>query len=148
MMHDDLVSWDGALLSPESRMRNDGSQQQAAHEEYEVTLLPKLVLEHVVEQDQQQILGPYSEELFDALPKEHSAPSLQKTQPETSSEPGPYHGNRSLGENGTTPETLGKSDPYFLLLWGQMENPFLTLNNIFFQEQPFETNGTSPGGLD
>ncbi|TFJ98841.1 beta-2-glycoprotein 1-like [Platysternon megacephalum] len=38
VLPDDLVNWDGALLASESSMGTDGSQQQAPHEEHEVTL--------------------------------------------------------------------------------------------------------------
>ncbi|CAM2119865.1 unnamed protein product [Caretta caretta] len=73
VLHDDLMSWDGALLAPESSMGTDGSQQQAPSHEHGVTLLIKAVPEQAVDQDQQQILGPCSEELSDFT---HSHPHL------------------------------------------------------------------------
>ncbi|CAM2106069.1 unnamed protein product [Caretta caretta] len=68
LVQDDLVRWNGVLLAPESSIGIDDSQQQAPSEEYEVTLLMKPVPDLTLEQDQQQILGPYSEELFDLPP--------------------------------------------------------------------------------
>lgn len=54
---DDLDSQDGDLLTPESSMGMDGSQQQASDE---VTLVMKLVPEEALPQEQlQHILGPY-----------------------------------------------------------------------------------------
>ncbi|EMP29401.1 hypothetical protein UY3_13484 [Chelonia mydas] len=59
MVHDDLVSQGGARLAPESSMGTDGSQEQVPSEGSEET---------VTETDptqQQHILGPHLEELFD-----------------------------------------------------------------------------------
>ncbi|CAM2096562.1 unnamed protein product [Caretta caretta] len=52
-VHDDLVTWDSALLSPESSMGTDERQQQEPNEASKV----KEQLQH--------ILGPYLEELFE-----------------------------------------------------------------------------------
>ncbi|XP_024071414.2 trihelix transcription factor GTL1-like [Terrapene carolina triunguis] len=61
VLHDDLVSRDGALLAPESSLGADCRQQRAPSQDREVTFL----MQPVPEQDQQQMLSPYSEELFD-----------------------------------------------------------------------------------
>ncbi|CAM2097857.1 unnamed protein product [Caretta caretta] len=54
-------------------METDGTQQQVPSEDSEVMLLLKLVLKEALEQKQQQrILGPYLEELFDAHHEELS----------------------------------------------------------------------------
>ncbi|EMP29889.1 hypothetical protein UY3_12989 [Chelonia mydas] len=92
VVDDDLVSWDGALLAPESRMETDGTQQQAPSEDSEVMLLLKLVLKEALEQKQQQrILGPYLEELFDAHHEELSTVERVAVTEgtEASHEPGP-----------------------------------------------------------
>ncbi|CAM2118638.1 unnamed protein product [Caretta caretta] len=65
MVHDDLVSQDGALLGSESGMGTVGSQQQALSGDNEVTLLLKPLPEQALEQEQpEHILGSYSEELI------------------------------------------------------------------------------------
>lgn len=48
VVHDDLVSQDGALLGPESSMGTDGIQQPPASEGSKVTLLLKLVPQEAV----------------------------------------------------------------------------------------------------
>ncbi|CAM2111677.1 unnamed protein product [Caretta caretta] len=91
MVHDDLVSLDGAMLTLESSRETNGSQQKTLSEDHEVTLLLKPVPEHTLEQDQHQILGPHSEVLFDAPPEDHPAaePEADMEGMETAPEPRP-----------------------------------------------------------
>lgn len=53
MVRDDLLSWDGALLTPESSKVTDGRQQQGQSRDTEVCLLLKSVPEQALEQEQQ-----------------------------------------------------------------------------------------------
>lgn len=89
MLHDDLVSWDSALLVHKSSIGTGVSQQQALSGEHEVTLFFKPVPEQSVEQDQPQILGPYSESLFDLCPKEYLTAKPAANSLETEITPGP-----------------------------------------------------------
>ncbi|CAM2111610.1 unnamed protein product [Caretta caretta] len=72
VVHVDLVSRHGALLAPESSVGSDGSQQQALSRDSEVPLLLKQVSEQALEQEQ-HILDPHSEKLFDAPSEEQPA---------------------------------------------------------------------------
>lgn len=65
-----MMTWSG-------RMGTEGSHQQALDEDSEVTLLLQLVPEEALEQEQKQqqqhILGPYLEQLFDGSTEEQPA---------------------------------------------------------------------------
>ncbi|KAH1171643.1 hypothetical protein KIL84_007261 [Mauremys mutica] len=54
VVHNDLESWDGTLLAPESSMGTDGSQQKEPSEDNEMTLLLKPVPQEALLQEQQQ----------------------------------------------------------------------------------------------
>lgn len=63
------MTWSARMVTcwpQDSSMRTDGSHQQALSEDSEVILLLKLVPQEAWEQE--HILGPYLEELFDAAP--------------------------------------------------------------------------------
>ncbi|CAM2112434.1 unnamed protein product [Caretta caretta] len=77
VLHDNMLSWDGALLASESSLGTDGSQKQAPREEHEVTRFMKLIPERTVNQKQRQILSPYSEELFDQPPPPEKQPTAK-----------------------------------------------------------------------
>ncbi|EMP35799.1 hypothetical protein UY3_07036 [Chelonia mydas] len=89
MVHDDLVSRYGSLLAPEPSMGANGSQQHILQGDHEVTLLLKPVPDQAMEQDQWQILGPRSEELFDVPPEKHPAAKPAANPEETEAAPEP-----------------------------------------------------------
>lgn len=63
-VHNSLVSWDGNLLTPESSIESEESQQ--LDQPSEVTLMLILLPREALPPEQlQYVLGPYSEELFD-----------------------------------------------------------------------------------
>ncbi|XP_065426803.1 zinc finger protein 263-like isoform X1 [Chrysemys picta bellii] len=82
--HDDLVSREGALLAPESSLGTDCRQQRAPSQDHEVTFLMQPVPEQKV--DQEQMLSPYSEELFDP-PASGEQPSENPVETEAALEP-------------------------------------------------------------
>ncbi|XP_034648794.1 zinc finger protein 333-like isoform X1 [Trachemys scripta elegans] len=85
-LHDDLVSREGALLAPESSLGTDCRQQRAPSQDHEVTFLMQPVPEQKVDQDPQQMLSPYSEELFDP-PASGEQPSENPVETEAALEP-------------------------------------------------------------
>ncbi|CAM2098211.1 unnamed protein product [Caretta caretta] len=52
VVHDDLISWDGNLVAPESSMESDGSQKQMSNEAREENLLLTPVPEEALPQEQ------------------------------------------------------------------------------------------------
>ncbi|XP_039365638.1 trihelix transcription factor DF1-like [Mauremys reevesii] len=81
VLHDDLVSGDGALLGTDCR------QQQVPSQDHEVTFLMQPVPEQTVDQAQQQILSPYSEELFDPPASEEQPAANNPVETEAALEP-------------------------------------------------------------
>ncbi|XP_074793333.1 uncharacterized protein LOC141976305 isoform X3 [Natator depressus] len=104
VLHDDLVSPDGALLAPESSLGSDCRRQPAPSQDHEVTFLMQPVPEQAVDQDQEQILSPYSEELFDppASEEQPSAKSAENpVEPEAALEPAGPSGYTACCSSGT-----------------------------------------------
>ncbi|XP_073177773.1 uncharacterized protein [Lepidochelys kempii] len=104
VLHDDLVSPDGALLAPESSLGSDCRRQPAPSQDHEVTFLMQPVPEQAVDQDQEQILSPYSEELFDppASKEQPSAKSAENpVEPEAALEPAGPSGYTACCSSGT-----------------------------------------------
>ncbi|XP_037740655.2 trihelix transcription factor DF1-like [Chelonia mydas] len=104
VLHDDLVSPDGALLAPESSLGSDCRREPAPSQDHEVTFLMQPVPEQAVDQDQEQILSPYSEELFD-LPASEEQPSAKSAEnpvePEAALEPAGPSGYTACCSSGT-----------------------------------------------